>query len=227
MRGSGFLPRFFICWPQSTQGTRLFRNIPETLTGLETFKSRVIELLKQTTVNNDGLVLSMLSLSAAAFEEWRAFYDEIEKELVADGELSGVREVAAKTADNAARLAVIFHLFEGGAGDISIESMRGACDVAVWHLSESRRFFGALARPPKIADAAKLEAWLIERCRANGNQPVSTRDVLQYGPFQKEKQRRDAAFGVLEEYSRVKCHKDGKQKLVAINPEILSPEADK
>ena len=228
LRGSGFLARFLICWPESTQGTRLFCDTPETLTGLETFKSRVIDLLKQTTVNNDGLALSLLKLCPEAFSEWKTFHDEVEKGLVADGEFSEVRDTAAKCADNAARLAAIFHLFKGGDGDISIESMRGACDVAVWHLSESRRFFGALALPPKIADAAKLETWLIERCRKEKTGFLSTGEAIQYGPS--HLRTAEKIHGVLEylaELDRARVISEGKRKLICINPEVLNPKVAK
>jgi len=104
---------------------------------------------------------------------------------------------------------------------IGPESMQSGCDIASWHLSESRRFFGELAVKPEILDAGKLEQWLIERCRGSREQFVSTREVMQYGPIQKDKQKLESALKVLEEYERAKLDKDGRKKLVRLNPALL------
>lgn len=83
----------------------------------------------------------MLSFTPAAKAAWIAFHDAIEAELKSGGELYDVRDVASKTADNAARLAVLFHGFTNGIGGaVDVDSFDGASSIAAWHLSESRRF---------------------------------------------------------------------------------------
>jgi len=82
-RGSSFAARFLIAWPQSTQGSRLFRPAPESWPHLSAFHRRITTLLDQTpTINPRGeLELSQLSLSQEAEAAWINFHDEVEHEL--------------------------------------------------------------------------------------------------------------------------------------------------
>jgi len=158
-RGSGFLARFLIAWPESTQGRRPFREAPEHWPALAEFNRRITGLLNSPTTLDEsgGLQPDMMKLSPAAKTAWISFHDLLEAELLHGGELHEVRDVASKTADNAARLASLFHLFEKGTtGDIEPATMGQACRLAAWHLNESRRFFGELAQPVELADAARI-----------------------------------------------------------------------
>jgi putative DNA primase/helicase len=119
----------------------------------------------------------------------------------------------------------LFHVFEGKQQNIiDVKAVEAGCDIAKWHLTEARRFFGELAVSPEILDAGKLENWLIERCPEKGEKFVSTRDVLQYGPFQKDDVRREAAYYTLEQCGRIMRVRNGKQKLIALNPELFERE---
>lgn len=46
-RGTGFLARFLMCWPASTQGTRAYRPAPERMPALEGFARRIRVLLDE------------------------------------------------------------------------------------------------------------------------------------------------------------------------------------
>ena len=50
-------------------------------------------------------------------------------------------------------------------GAIGLDSFERASRITAWHLSEARRFFGELALPAELADAARLDSWLIEHCQ--------------------------------------------------------------
>jgi putative DNA primase/helicase len=94
-----------------------------------------------------------------------------------------VRNVASKTADDAARLAVLFHVYGyGTAGEISAEHVQAAARIVTWHLYEARRFLGEVATPRQADNATRLDAWLIARCREGDVSSISTRDVQHYGP---------------------------------------------
>jgi putative DNA primase/helicase len=83
---------------------------------------------------------------------------------------------------------------------VGLDSFRSAARIAEWHLNEARRFFGGLALPAGLADAARLESWLVDRCRKNGSNEVPTKDVQQFGPSGlREKAKIDAAMMELEE----------------------------
>ena len=112
-----------------------------------------------------GLSPVMLILQPDAKAAWIEFHDAIESQLRTGGELHDVRDVASKTADNAARLAALFQTFcsdcSSSTGPVSVECMESAGRIAAWHLNESRRFFGELTLPSELADLARLDAWLM------------------------------------------------------------------
>ena len=116
-RGTGFIARFLIAWPGSTQDTRAYRPAPEAMPQVALFGARIRELLAQplATDAHGRLTPAVLDLSPRARTEWIRFHDEIERELGARGALRSVRDVAAKAAENVARLAALFHVLEHGA----------------------------------------------------------------------------------------------------------------
>lgn len=223
-RGMGFLARFLIAWPDSTMGTRFFSEPPATWPALTKFDARLTALLESTPPPNDAgeLTPTMLRLSPDAKRTWIAFHDEIERELASGKELYDVRDVASKAAENAARVAALFHVFgHGAAGMIGAESFERASRVVAWHLHEARRFFGELALPPEVADAQRLDAWLIEHCRQNNTGTLSTRTVLRLGPGSlRSKAKLTQAIEGLEELGRVRLIRDGRQRLIELNPAL-------
>lgn len=225
-RGSGFMARFLVAWPESTQGSRPFTEAPATWPYLSAFNRRIEALLNRPApIDEDGaLSPAMLSFTAEAKAEWVAFHDRIERDLPSGERLHDIRDVASKIADNAARMAALFHAFECAAGDaVGVDSFRSAAQIAEWHLNEARRFFGELALPAGLADAARLESWLIDRCRKKGTSEVPTKEVQQFGPGTlREKAKIDAAMMELEELGRAKRITDGKRRIITLNPSILA-----
>jgi hypothetical protein len=228
-RGTGFLARFLVSWPESTQGTRLFTEPPDAWPLLAAFHRRMAELLNTPVPMDDAGALSpaMLSLSPEAKAVWVEFHDALEGQLRAGGELHDVRDVASKTADNAVRMAALFQFFcskcSSSSGLVTVEHMESASRIAAWHLSESRRFFGELALPPELANPMRLDAWLLSHCQREQVQKVSARTVQQFGPNQlREKVVIEAAVRELETLGRARLVKDGRHKIIQVNPALLS-----
>lgn len=221
-RGSGFMARFLISWPESTQGKRPFKEAPTNWPGLTAFSHRLRALLKapQPLDDNGRLEPPLLGFTPEAKRAWVAFHDAIEGELGTGGELADVRDVASKTADNAARLAALFHLFAGDAGAISAESFAGAARIAAWHLNESRRFFGELAMPPEVSDAMRLERWLLNYCQAHKVQAIKRRELQQAGPL-RNGDRLTAALRTLADLHRLFERTEGRSKLIEPHPSLL------
>ena len=224
-RGSGFLARFLVAWPESTQGYRPFTEPPANWPHLAAFHRRIDSILNlPAPIGEDGaLTPQMLAMTPAAKSAWVEYHDAIEKELRAGGELYDVRDVASKSADNAVRLAALFHVFEHGAGAVGLEAFEGASRIAAWHLSESRRFFGDLALPAELADAARLDAWLIEYCQRERTHMVSVSAVQKSGPGGlRSKATMEIALRELEELDRVRLARGiGKAKIIKVNPSLL------
>ena len=224
-RGTGFLARFLVSWPASTQGTRNFTEAPANWPALATFNDRLTAILiRQAPIDDDGaLTPAMLTLSPDAKAAWVSFHDAIEAMLPTGGELYDVRDVASKTADNAARLAALFHTFTGSIGPIDLEAMEAAASVTAWHLSEARRFLSELAMPAELANPARLEKWLIDYCKRENTDKVPTREVQQYGPGGlRDKVTYTAAVQELAELGRARMVQDGKKRLIQIRPELLA-----
>ena len=221
-RGTGFLARFFISWPESTQGLRPFTEPPSEWPHLDAFNKRIAEILAEPVpIDKDGALTPLvMPLSPAAKKEWISFHDAIEVELSSAGEYSDIKDVASKSADNAVRLAALFERFKGSSLEISEESFNSASLIAAWHLEESRRFFGELALPQESIDAGRLEDWLIKRCRSKGLVSISYRDAQRFGAV-RGKETLPSALEVLEELDRIRVDAVGKGKVIHINPAVL------
>ncbi len=224
-RGSGWLARFLVTRPESTQGHRPFSEAPESWPNLTIFCRRITTILNQTVPMDESGALQpgMLEFSPGAKSEWIAFHDRVERELVNGGRFYDIRDVASKIADNAARLSALFHVFDGAIGSsIGSGSFTRAARIAEWHLTEARRFFGELALPTGLANAGRLESWLIDRCKRTGGNQVPTKEVQQYGPNGlREKAVIDAAMQELEELGRARHHHEGRRKFLVLNPALL------
>ncbi|MBR4736139.1 MAG: DUF3987 domain-containing protein [Rhodocyclaceae bacterium] len=222
-RGTGFLARFLVAWPQSTQGQRTFTEAPETWPHLSAFHRRIEAILNQTVAMDDAgaLTPAMLTLAPEAKAEWIEFHDAVESELASGGELYDVRDVASKAADNVARLAALFHAFEHGTGGaIKLDSIKRASLIIDWHLNEGLRFFGELALPAELAGAARLDSWLIDHCRRERTHMVGKAKALQFSPL-RNAALLDAAIRELAELDRVQLLQDGRRKIIKVNPALL------
>lgn len=226
-RGSGFLARFLITWPESTQGFRPFTEPPRGWPALDTYRRRVLDLLNTPPpVDSEySLIPPALHLSPQAKALWIRFHDAVEAELRPGGELDDARDVASKAADNCARLACVFHVLEHGpSGQIDRDSIERAGELVRWYLGEARRFLDTLAISPDTANALDLLAWLIRTARKNGSAAISTGDILRLGPNPtRKKPARDAALETLADCGWLRLAQDGKQKLVEINPKAIKP----
>ncbi|MES9949348.1 MAG: DUF3987 domain-containing protein [Candidatus Thiodiazotropha sp.] len=225
-RGTGFLARFLVSWPQSTQGFRPFSEAPEAWPALAKFNRRIAAILGQEVILDDagGLDPAVYSMAPEAKLAWVEFHDAIETELRAGGELYDVRDVASKIADNAARIAALLQYFEHGAsGVIGLDAMNRASLIAAWHLTEARRFFGELALPTEQSDAIRLDAWLTDFCRRDKTNIVPRREAQRnITPHHlRQKLALDIALNDLADSGRVRLVQDGQRKEIHLNPAIL------
>ena len=224
-RGTGFLARFLVAWPESTQGFRPFTEAPKNWPALSKYNKRVSEILANPApIDGDGaLCPTVLTLTPEAKAAWIEYNNAIESELRSGGELYDVRDVASKSADDAVRLAALFHLFDhGNVGAIGIDAFEGASRITAWHLNESRRFFGELALPAELADAARLDRWMIEYCQRESTHLVPIAKLQQGGPSGlRSKASIDGAMRELQDAGRAKWIQNGKRKIIAVNPALL------
>jgi len=222
-RGTGFLARFLVAWPESTQGFRPFTEAPANWPHLAAFHQRIAAILANPVPMDEEGALSpaLMMLAPEAKAAWVEYHDAIEAELKTGGELYDVRDVASKSADNAARLAALFQIFEHGMGGaVGLEAFEGASLIAAWHLHEARRFFGELALPAGLADAVRLDGWLIEHCQRERTHSVPTREAQRLGPI-RDKEKLAIALRELEELDRVRVTQEGRRKTIKVNPALV------
>ena len=228
-RGTGFIARFLVAWPASTQGTRAYRPAPEAMPQVALFGARVQELLAHALPTDESgcLTPAVLDLSPQARAEWIRFHDEVERELGGRGDWRGVRDVAAKAAENAARLAALFHVLEQGpAGTVASEDIQAAARIVRWHLNEARRLLADMDTPPSLAAALRLDAWLREEAQANNADRVPAKRIYQYGPnCVRDSRALRAALAILAERGRARMEEDGRRRVIAINPALLVDRA--
>jgi len=185
------------------------------------FEAKKAGILK--AIKHKRLAPAVLDLSPQARAGWIRFHNAVERELGARGALRGVRDVAAKAAENAARLAALFHVLEHGAsGSIAFEEIRAAACIVGRHLNEARRLLADLDTPPSLAAAIRLDAWLRDEAIANGTDRVPAKRIYQYGPnCVRDSRDLRAALAILAEHRRARMEEDGHRRAVAINPALL------
>ena len=217
-RGLGTLARNLMTWPRSTMGTRLRdADAPEPeFPALGRFLDRAEALyrlplpmpfdLANLTAGEDEagnpaadqLELSplQLPLDPQARRLWLRFHNEMEGELAPEGELADVQDVAAKAAENACRLAAVFHVWEHGPnGVIGSAAMDRGVVVARWFAFEARRVLAATVENETVQDAELLARWI----RTRGTPPTLDAAAREAPYRLRNKPRRKAAIELLVE----------------------------
>ena len=224
-REIGAIARFLMCQPETTRGTRFFREDGGTF-GIDTFNQRIGELIRRPVViDEDGvLVTRLMHLSPEAKAAWIEYYNKVEK-LVTPGEkYSGLSDIASKSAENAARLATVF-AFTTGDEIVSVETMRGACLVAEWYLEEMLVYLGDGIKPTLVRDAEAVEHCLLTRCLEEKRDYTTHRNISSFvspRELRRDHTRIDAALALLVSKGRVKVKEVGTSLRVHPHPVLLA-----
>ena len=214
-RQSGFLARSLVAYPKSSMGARYYQEPPESLASLPEFHNRLLECLNSSlAIDKNGCHnLPTLTLSHQAKINWVSFFNKIETGLKSANQWLSIKDFASKSAENVARLAALFHLFDGKEGEISAEYIDNAAEIIYWHLLETKIILGENPQTIQQQDALRLLQWI----RDKGLTETSPRHLQQYGPI-REKKCRDRAVQILSEHHCLKeTRRDGKTILL-VNP---------
>jgi putative DNA primase/helicase len=223
-RGIGFLARFLVAFPDSTQGTRFFTESPPDWPKLNRFHKRVYEILHMVPEMTEDYALTpkLMRLSVDSKKLWIKFHDAIESGLIAGGELEGVRDVASKAADNAARLAALFQMVEYGMGEVSADSFESASAIVAWHLHEARRFLTQMSLKSETKNLIKVDEWLLRQCRNTGVTSIAKNHLRQTGPI-RESAALDRLLKELVNLNRLRII-NGRPVVIEINPLLLAKD---
>ena len=211
-RGIGYFARFLFSRPESTQGTRFYVEAPTARPALAAFSEQMTTLLAEEAVFDEfgRLVPHLICFDPDAQRIWETYHDEVEAQVGGEEQYSGIKDVASKAADNAARLACCLQVFAyGPARPIGEASMQAACSLMRWYLQEAVRFARAANAAPEVADAQTLEEWLYretkQRARMGANVLVSVNEIRRKGPnsLRAPRKKLDDALELLVDHHRV------------------------
>lgn len=105
-------------------------------------------------------------------------------------------------------------------GAVGLEAFNSASKVVRWHLHESQRFFGELALPVELANAVRLDKWLIDYCCRHQTCLIAKNYTRQHGPL-RNGDALEIAIRELINLDRLRLKKEGKRSILTINPELL------
>jgi hypothetical protein len=230
-RGIGFLARFLFSHPETTQGTRFYKE-PVPMPGLADFHQRAKLLLGAPAAKDElgRLITDSIGFDENAQSAWVNFYNEVEGYLGGDSIYSGIRDVASKAAENAARLACCLHVFTMPNHKlIDRKTMADACALMRWYLNEAVRFGQVADVTEELRNAELLERWLVQKHKEAGwageafEMKVNT--IRRTGPNALRGGKRvDDALELLRDHGRVRILPmlGSKSKLVLIAPQVIS-----
>lgn len=208
-RASGLLSRFLVSYPQSTMGTR-FENVYFPVNAdLGVYDERIREILSSAPCS--GTVESVtLKFEEPARQELANYANFLESHIGPLGYFSDISDAASKMAENAARMAAIFHIFEGYEGSICLDTLNRAKVICNWHLSEFKRLFGQHPQIPTVQE----DAMEVEKCiqgfynEVGYGVPCPKNRISQYtrGAVRKDPQRRSAALAYLRQNGRIEFY---------------------
>lgn len=226
-RDIGFIARCLVAFPFSTKGSRMVNNQPQSWHNLTAFQQRITDILTQNKLEADQgrQTRRILEFSQEAKNHWIDFRNQIELDLNAGRYLSDVADGASKIALNLARMAALFHFFEGRDGEISAETLNSARSICNWYMHEFKRLFTKNPEVPiEVSDANDLEQFLVRWYQNHpGMIAIQKSHIAQYGPSQLRKNayRRKAALNALVYHNKIRIQPQGKTQWVEFNLNFL------
>jgi putative DNA primase/helicase len=223
-RGTGFLARSLIAWPDSTIGNRPYKT-PNNSTALPRYGARIQALLNlplPTEGDEMALTPAVLDLSGEARRVWIEYHDDVESTLGDMGAFADVRDFGSKAAENAARIAAIFHVVEHGTEEeISAAEMQSGCAVATWHLWEARRLLSSFCLPEDVEAAHGLLSWIL----SSGAATITPQRLAQFCPRRyrgpANRVTRQAGLALLLDTGHLVEEQDGRKTKYRVNPHLM------
>jgi hypothetical protein len=209
-RDTGLLSRFLPNFPMSNIGYHMEDlYFPETL-DLGDYDARMLEILSSapccgTTEN------VVLKFDPAALYALADFSNFIQTHIRPQKWFSDVSDAASKIAENAARMAAVFHVFEGYDGPISGDTVHRAVLICQWHLHNFKYIFGDLPEATSLEqDAIQVERCIIDFHQKVGLQYLCPKNrIAQYATkaLKNNIRRREAAIDYLIQSGRAQVQK--------------------
>ena len=182
--GIGMLARVLLVAPESTVGTRFFREAPETCAAaLGDYRRQLGTLLRRApaTRADDNSVLAphVMTLASDARALWVRFSDHMEQQAGPGGAYAPIRAWAAKAAEHAGRLAAVLTLYaDDEAMEVPADLMSCGIALALHYAQEMLRLAGAAGTSVDLRLASRLLTWWQQR----GSPRLHLAMIYQRGP---------------------------------------------
>ena len=200
---TGFLPRFLICEPPSTIGTRLQSLTRQDGFALPNFAARLRAILDRPLPMDPEtreLQPRILPLSHEARALLAGFSDAVEAAQASGGEYAHITGYASKAAEQACRIAGVLTAWADlDAPEVTGGTMADAVTLAGFYLGEAARLSDAATVSAEVERAEALRQWLLTRW---SHSEVLPRDVLRLAPIRalRESPAAKAALAMLEKH---------------------------
>lgn len=182
--GIGMLARTLLVAPDSTAGTRMFREPPASCGyNLDRYTARMTLLLQRPPAMRPGadgvLDPPALSLTPEAERLWIAFHDYAEAAIGAGGAWRTIRAFGAKAAEHAGRLGAVLAIYSDP-DTMTVQAEHIACGIALTqhYAGELLRLMGAASITPDLRQADALLRWW----QARGSPRCHLAEIYQRGP---------------------------------------------
>jgi hypothetical protein len=200
----GILSRLLVTSPGTASGTRLWREPPSASnSAVKRYGARLLDILEMPLPMAAGtrneLAPRLVQLSATARRLWIGFHDHLERRIGPGGELEGIRGLANKLPEHAARIAAVLTLVRDiDASEVASAEMEYGIAFAQHYAAEALRLFGAT----RVSSEARLARQLLDWLLATWPEPlVSLPDIYQRGPNPiREKKSAARAVAILAEH---------------------------
>lgn len=208
---SGFMSRFLITMPTTTQGYRSVGKMPKDLRSVGTLKD-FFEKMKYWLAFSADRILSEaaykeLSFSEEAEEYYLHLLQQIEEQIKPKGSMHEHSAMASKLGNNLARISALIHSFsaEQNSDEIGIASIISAWHIAKWYSNQYIKFIRHMKKEITEDEMGNLLLSYLESRQNSNNIDFEVRDLYQLGPYSiRSKEKMMIAIRNLE--SRKKLH---------------------
>ena len=181
LTGLGMLARMLIVAPDSTAGTRMFRDRSSSArAALAAYNMTIKALLdrqpRMRPNSDDVLDPEPLDCSPDAAALWIAFHDFAEGAIADGGDWRPIRAWGAKAAEHAGRLAAVVAAYSGERM-VTGEAMACGIELAQHYAGEMLRLVGNAGISAELRAAERLLEWWRER---GGDRHLT--ELYQFGP---------------------------------------------
>lgn len=186
---SGFMARFLITMPTTTQGYRAIERIPRDLRSAGTLK-HFFDKLQHWLAFSENRILAdalhkELSFTEEAEKQYLSLLQNIEDHIRPSGLLHEHSAMASKLGNNLARISALIHSFspEENSDEIGIASVRSAWHITEWYSHQYIKFIRHMKKEITEDEMGNLLLTHLNSRHNLRDIDIEVRDLYQFGPY--------------------------------------------